>query len=44
LLIPIKKGFKVITLPAKWKKRVEGSSSITIRSYLSYLKVLFKNL
>ena len=44
LLIPIKKGFKVITLPAKWKKRVEGSSSITIKSYLSYLKVLFKNL
>ena len=44
LLIPIKKGFKVITLPAKWKKRVEGSSSITIQSYLSYLKVLFKNL
>ena len=44
LLIPIKKGFKVITLPAKWKKRVEGSSSITIRSYLPYLKVLFKNL
>jgi len=44
LLIPIKKGFKVITLPSKWKKRVEGSSSITIQSYLSYLKVLFKNL
>ena len=44
LLIPIKKGFKVITLPAKWKKRVEGTSSITIKSYLSYLKVLFKNL
>ncbi len=44
LLIPIKKGFKIITLPAKWKKRVEGSSSITIQSYLSYLKVLFKNL
>ena len=44
LLNPIKKGFKVITLPAKWKKRVEGSSSITIKSYLSYLKVLFRNL
>ena len=44
LLIPIKKGFKVIPLPAKWKKRVEGSSSITIQSYLSYLKVFFKNL
>ena len=44
LLNPIKKGFKVITLPAKWKKRVEGSSSITIKSYLSYLKVLLRNL
>ncbi len=44
LLIPIKKGYKVITLPAKWKKRVEGSSSITIQSYLSYLKVLFRNI
>ena len=44
LLAPMKKGFNVITLPAKWKKRVEGSSSITIQSYLSYLKVFFKNL
>ena len=44
LLKPIKKGHKVITIPAKWKKRVEGSSSITVKSYLSYLKVLFKNL
>ncbi len=44
LLNPIRKGFKVITLPAKWKKRVEGSSSITIRSYFSYLKVLYRNL
>jgi len=44
LLIPIKKGHKVITIPAKWKKRVEGSSSITVRSYLSYLKVLYNNL
>ena len=44
LLYPLKKGFKVITFPSKWKKRVEGTSSITIRSYFSYLKVLFKNL
>ena len=44
LLAPMKKGFKVITLPAKWKKRVEGTSSITINSYLSYLKVFFRNL
>ena len=44
LLNPIKKGFKVITLPAKWKKRVEGTSSITIQSYFSYLRVLFKNI
>jgi len=44
LLKPIKKGHKVITIPAKWKKRVEGSSSITVRSYLSYLKVLYNNL
>jgi len=44
LLKPIKKGHKVITIPAKWKKRVEGTSSITIRSYFSYLKVLFRNL
>jgi len=44
LLKPIKKSHKVITIPAKWKKRVEGSSSITVRSYLSYLKVLYNNL
>ena len=44
LLGPMRKGFKVITLPAKWKKRVEGNSSITIHSYFSYLKVLFRNL
>ena len=44
LLSPMRKGFKVITLPAKWKKRVEGNSSITIHSYFSYLKVLFRNL
>ena len=44
LLAPMKKGFKVITLPAKWKKRVEGSSSITIKAYLSYLKVFFRYL
>ncbi len=44
LLSPMKKGFKVITLPAKWKKRVEGSSSITIDSYFSYLRVLFRNI
>ena len=42
LLAPMKKGFNVITLPAKWKKRVEGSSSITIMAYLSYLKVFFR--
>ena len=44
LLNPIKKGFKVITFPAEWKKRVEGNSSITIKSYFSYLKVLLRNI
>ena len=44
LLKPIKMGFKVVTVPAKWKKRVEGNSSITLQSYFSYLRVLFKNL
>ncbi len=44
LLSPIRKGYKVITLPAKWKKRVEGRSSITIHSYFSYLKVLYRNI
>ena len=44
LLSPMRKGYKVITLPARWKKRVEGSSSITIHSYFSYLKVLFRNI
>jgi len=44
LLNPIKKGFKVITLPAKWRKRVEGTSSITLQSYFSYLRVLFRNI
>ena len=40
----IKKGFKVATIPAKWKKRVEGHSSINLKSYFSYLKVLWKSL
>ena len=44
LLAPMKKGFKVITLPAKWKKRVEGNSSITTDSYISYLRVFFRYL
>ena len=44
LLSPMKRGFKVITIAAKWKKRVEGYSSITIRSYFSYLKVFWRNL
>jgi glycosyltransferase involved in cell wall biosynthesis len=44
LLTPIKKGFKVITVPVKWQKRVEGYSSITLKSYLSYMKVLLRNL
>ena len=44
LLKPIKKGIKVVTVPAKWKKRVEGNSSITLQSYFSYLKVFFNNI
>ena len=44
LIKPIKKGYQVITLPAKWKKRVEGNSSITLQSYFSYLRVLFSNI
>ena len=44
LLKPIKKGIKVVTVPAKWKKRVEGNSSITLQSYFSYLKVFLKNI
>ena len=44
LLIPIKNGFNVITVPAKWRKRIEGNSSITIKSYISYLKVLWRNI
>jgi hypothetical protein len=44
LLSPMKKGFNVITVPAKWRKRVEGDSSITIKAYLSYLKVFFRYL
>jgi len=44
LLRPIKEGYKVLTVPATWTKRVEGSSSITIKSYFSYLKVLYKNI
>ena len=44
LLVPMKKGYKIITTPAKWKKRIEGYSSITIKSYMSYLKVFWRNL
>ena len=44
LLKVMKNGFNVITVPAKWKKRVEGNSSITIESYISYLKVFLRNL
>ena len=44
LLMPVKKGFEVITVPSNWRKRIEGYSSITLDSYLSYLKVLWRNL
>ena len=44
LLKPMRMGYNIITIPATWRKRVEGTSSISIKSYLSYLKVLFKNL
>tara|TARA_B100001063_G_scaffold134058_1_gene125409 strand:- start:554 stop:1252 length:699 start_codon:yes stop_codon:yes gene_type:complete len=44
LLKPIKMGHDIITIPATWRKRVEGTSSISIKSYLSYLNVLFKNI
>lgn len=44
LLIPMKKGFDIITVPSNWKKRIEGYSSITFESYLSYLRVLWRNL
>ena len=33
LLRPIKEGYKVLTVPATWTKRVERISSITIKSY-----------
>ncbi len=44
LLAPIKRGYKVITVASTWKSRSEGSSSITLLSYISYLRVLFKYL
>ena len=44
LLKPIKMGCDIITIPATWRKRVEGTSSISIKSYFSYLKVLFNNI
>ena len=44
LLAPIKHGYKVITVASTWKSRSEGSSSITLLSYISYLRVLFKYL
>ncbi len=44
LLVPMKRGFNVITVPSKWKKRIEGQSSINLKSYFSYLKVLWKSL
>lgn len=42
LLYPIKQGYRVISIPSKWKRRQEGSSSITFLSYISYLKVFWK--
>jgi len=44
LLVPMKRGFNIITIPSKWKKRIEGHSSINLRSYFSYLKVLWRSL
>ena len=44
LLSAIKKGYSIINVKAKWKKRIEGNSSITMMSYVSFLKVLFRNL
>lgn len=44
LLNPLKKGFQVTTFPTKWKKRIEGKSSISFLGYLSYLRVLIRSL
>ena len=44
LLTPMRRGFDVVTVPVKWQKRVEGNSSITLKSYLSYMKVLLRSL
>ena len=43
LLKPIKKGYKVISVPSKWKARTEGKSNSNFRVYFSFLKVLIKN-
>jgi hypothetical protein len=44
LLSAIKKGYPIMNVKAKWKKRIEGNSSITLMSYMSFLKVFFRNL
>lgn len=44
LLSAIKKGYPIMNVKAKWKKRIEGNSSITLMSYISFLKVFFRNL
>tara|TARA_A100001035_G_C27786978_1_gene504940 strand:- start:2030 stop:2737 length:708 start_codon:yes stop_codon:yes gene_type:complete len=40
ILLPLKKGYQAIELPAKWNKRKEGISNNKIIYYLSYFKVI----
>lgn len=42
LLKPIRLGFKVCEIPAKWEARQEGESQISIWDYLGYCKIGLK--
>ena len=44
LLKPVRRGYNVINFPSKWKARTEGKSSADYKVYLSFLKVLVRNL
>ena len=44
LLKPVRKGYRVISFPSKWRARVEGKSNANFKVYLSFLKVLVVNL
>jgi len=41
IIKPVRLGFKIIEIPAKWERRGEGESTITLKDFFGYFRVGF---